>query len=165
MFATARHEAWHFLSAEYFSTKPEIGNLSYFDKYDPVRAATQDLRHRAIKNENMMEGDGYKYRGRGLVHLTWKTNYRKAKENFGINFVDFPEKAAEFEHSIPIMIWGMKTGIFTGHKLSNYINSSKIDYVSARKIINGTDQQDLIARYAEKFERILRETSTAKENF
>lgn len=165
MFATARHEAWHFLSAEYFSTKPEIGNIAYFNKYDPVLASTQSLRNRAIENENTVEGDGFKYRGRGLVHLTWKRNYRKAKEHFGVDFVDNPDKAAEFEHSIPIMIWGMKTGIFTGHKLSNYINSYQINYTSARKIINGTDQQVLIAEYAKKFEAILRETSIAKETF
>jgi hypothetical protein len=165
MFATARHEAWHFLSSEYFSTKPEIGNLAYFNKYDPVLASTQSLRTRAIENENTLEGDGFKYRGRGLVHLTWKRNYRKAKEHFGVDFVENPDKAAEFEHSIPIMIWGMKTGIFTGHKLSNHINSSQINYTSARKIINGTDQQALIAEYAQKFEAILRETSVAQETF
>lgn len=165
MFATARHEAWHFLSSEYFSAKPEIGNLAYFNKYDPVLAATQEHRTRAINNENTMEGDGFKYRGRGLVHLTWKANYRKAKENLGINFVEQPDRAAEYEHAVPIMIWGMKTGVFTGHKLASHINASGVDYVHARKIINGSDQQSLIASYAEKFEAILRETSNAKETF
>lgn len=165
MFATARHEAWHFLSAEYFSTKPEIGNISYFDKYDPVRAPTQNLRNRAINMENTVEGDGYTYRGRGLVHLTFKKNYRKAKEYFNVDFVNQPDKAAEFQYSIPIMIWGMKSGIFTGIKLSEYINSSEIDYVGARKVINGTDQASLVASYARKFESILKETSTASEAF
>ncbi|MNZ64493.1 hypothetical protein D3C78_826640 [compost metagenome] len=165
MFATARHEAWHFLSAEYFSARPEIGNLAYFNKYDPILAADPDYRARAIKNENTVEGDGFKYRGRGLVHLTWKVNYRKAKEHFNINFTEHPDKAAEYQYAVPIMIWGMKEGIFTGHKLSSYINASVVDYVQARKIINGSDQQTLIASYAEKFEAILRETSTAKETF
>lgn len=63
------------------------------------------------------------------------------------------------------MIWGMKAGVFTGHKLAGYINASGVDYVHARRIINGSDQQNLIASYAEKFEAILRETSVAKETF
>lgn len=165
MFATARHEAYHFLTGEFFSSKPEIGSVAYFNKYDPVLAATQEHRDRAVENENILQGDGYKYRGRGLVHLTWKKNYRKAKEYFSVDFVSQPEKAAEPKHSVPIMIWGMKEGIFTGNKLAHYINASDVDYVEARRIINGTDQQQLIAGYARKFEAILRETSSAKETF
>lgn len=165
MFATARHEAYFFPSGEFFSSKSEVGPLDYFNKYDPVLASTQDLRDTAVDSENTVQGDGYKYRGHGLVHLTWKINYRKAKEHFGVDFVTTPDKAAEPEHSVPIMIWGMKEGIFTGKKLANYINSSGVDYVNARRVINGTDKQALIAGYAQKFESILRETSSAKETF
>ncbi|WP_237709853.1 glycoside hydrolase family 19 protein [Stutzerimonas stutzeri] len=71
-------------------------------------ASTQEHRNRAIENGNTQEGDGQKYRGRGLVHLTWKNNYRKAQVHFGVNFVNQPDKAADPEHSVPIMIWGMK---------------------------------------------------------
>lgn len=63
------------------------------------------------------------------------------------------------------MIWDMKEGIFTGKKLSDYISAAGIDYVEARKIINGSDQQQLIVGYARKFESILRKTSSAKEIF
>lgn len=165
MFATARHEAYYFPTGEFFSSKPEVGNIAYFNKYDPFLADTQVRRDAAIQNENIMQGDGFKYRGRGPVHLTWKKNYRKAKEHFGIDFVAHPDKAAEAEYSVPIMIWGMTEGIFTGKKLSNYFNTSVVDYVEARRIINGTDQQHLIAGYAQRFEAILRETSSAEEAF
>jgi hypothetical protein len=165
MLATARHESWHFLSREYFSDKPEIGSIRYFDKYDPILASTHELRERAISNENTEIHDGYKYRGRGLVHLTWKRNYRLAQEKFGVDFINHPEMAAYPQYSVPIMIWGMRSGIFTGRKLSDYINSQTINYKEARRIINGVDQSDLIAGYARKFEAILRETSDAKESF
>ena len=165
MFATARHEAYYFPTGEFFSSNPEVGNIAYFNKYDPVLAATQVHRDRAVGCENTVQGDGYKYRGRGLVHLTWKKNYRKAKEHFSVDFVTTPDKAAEPVHSVPIMIWGMKEGIFTNKKLADYISASGVDYVNARKIINGSDQQALIAGYAQKFESILRETSSAKEAF
>ncbi|WP_321864796.1 hypothetical protein [Pseudomonas paraveronii] len=163
MLATARHEAYHFTTREYFSAKPEIGNASYFDKYDPVLASSDELRQTAIGNGNTVRGDGFKYRGRGLVHLTWKNNYQKAKDFFGIDFVNNPDEAAGFENSIPIMIWGMKEGIFTGRKLSSYINNEARDYEGARKVINGSDQKVLIASYAKKFEVILKAVSIAPE--
>ncbi|VVN22269.1 MULTISPECIES: hypothetical protein [Pseudomonas] len=163
MFATARHEAYQFMIPEYFSVAPEYGEVSYFNKYDPVLASSEEGRQTAIANGNTVQGDGFKYRGRGLVHLTWKKNYQKAKDHFGIDFVNRPDEAAGFENSIPIMIWGMKEGIFTGKKLSDYVNSSTKDYEGARKVINGSDRKELIASYAVKFESILRATSSAPE--
>lgn len=163
MFATARHEAYQFMIPEYFSVAPEYGEVSYFNKYDPVLASSEDGRQTAIANGNTVQGDGFKYRGRGLVHLTWKKNYQKAKDHFGIDFVNRPDEAAGFENSIPIMIWGMKEGIFTGKKLSDYVNNSTKDYEGARKVINGSDRKELIASYAVKFESILRATSSAPE--
>ncbi|MFW2322706.1 hypothetical protein ACN47F_06490 [Klebsiella variicola] len=114
MLATARHETYYFPTSEYFSEQPEVGGMSYFNKYDPVLAATQELKDKAIANGNTQQGDGYKYRGRGCVHLTWKNNYKKAKDKFGIDYVNQPELAADFKHAVPIMIWGMEVGIFTG---------------------------------------------------
>ncbi|TPG87451.1 hypothetical protein [Pseudomonas mandelii] len=163
MFATARHEAYNYTIAEYFSAAPEIGPVSYFDKYDPVLATSAAHRERAVGNGNTAQGDGFKYRGRGLVHLTWKNNYQKAKDYFGIDFVGSPEEAAGFKNSVPIMIWGMKEGIFTNQKLGTYVNNTTKDYQGARKVINGSDQKVLIASYATKFEAILRATSVAPE--
>ncbi|EQB8041980.1 hypothetical protein ACYUML_001430 [Aeromonas hydrophila] len=165
MLATARHETYHFVSGEYFSEKPEVGSVSYFDKYDPILADTPKRRERAILNGNTVEGDGYKYRGRGCVHLTWKKNYQRAKDNIGIDFVNFPEKAADFDYAVSIMIWGMEEGIFTGSSLDDYINESSMNYVSARKIINGNDAAALIASYAEKFQSLLEVTSIASKEF
>ncbi len=163
MFATARHEAYDFLEGEFFSSAPEIGPVSYFNKYDPVLADTEARRATAISFENTVQGDGFKYRGRGLVHLTWKKNYRKAKEKFGIDFVSSPDKAADFKNSVPIMIWGMKEGVFSGAKIGTYIYNGHTDYVGARKVINGTDKNTEIAGHATKFEEILKATSIAPE--
>lgn len=165
MLATARHEMYHFPTGEYFSKKPEVGDYHYFDKYDPVLADTAPKRQNAIDHENTAEGDGFKYRGRGPVHLTWKVNYRRAMEKFGPDFVNNPDLAADFENSVPIMIWGMKTGMFTGKNIGDYINSTTVDYEEARRVINGVDQKVLIASYAKKFEEILKESSTASTEF
>ncbi len=159
MLATVRHEAYYFPRGEYFSDRPEVGDLSYFNRYDPVRASTEKRRLTAKENGNTQEGDGYRYRGRGCVHLTWKNNYQKFSDLLSHDFVVDPDAAARFEHSVPIMIVGMTKGMFTGKKLTDYFSSSKVDYVSARRIINALYEAELIASYAERFEIILKKTS------
>lgn len=165
MLATVRHETYDYRKAEFFSEEPEVGSLSYFNKYDPVLAATPEARENARKNGNTEEGDGFKYRGRGCVHLTWKKSYKKFSELLSFDFVADPDAAARFEYSVPIMIIGMTEGVFTGKKLSHYFNSGGVDYVSARWIINGKDKRDLIASYADIFESILKQTSSLSLDF
>ncbi|MNY67151.1 hypothetical protein D3C86_2046860 [compost metagenome] len=59
----------------------------------------------------------------------------------------------------------MRDGVFTGASLNDHINKSSVNYVSARKIINGSDAAALIASYAEKFQSILEVTSIVSKEF
>lgn len=93
----------------------------------------------------------YPYIGRGYVQLTWKDNYRKFSTLTGFNLVQQPELACRPAIAAQIMMQGMAKGLFTGKRLSDYINSIKCDYVNARRIINGTDRADDIAGYANSF--------------
>ncbi|RJG42494.1 hypothetical protein [Motilimonas pumila] len=165
MLATGRKEAYNFLQREYFSEQPEVGNQAYFNKYDPVLAATPQLKQRALANGNTKQGDGFKYRGRGMVHLTWRNNYQKAADALKIDFVNQPELAGQHLHAVKIMVWGMAEGTFTGKKLSDYIHSGGVDYVNARRIINGRDCAQEIANDATKFERILTQASRATKQW
>lgn len=99
---------------------------------------------------NTQSGDGWKYRGMGLGQITGRANYKK----FGI--ADAPEKALDPEVAIRILIDGMVNGKFTGVKLSSYITLSKSDFVGARKIINGTDKAEQIAKYALEYDSDLK---------
>ena len=51
---------------------------------------------------------------------------------------------------------GSKEGWFTGKKLSDYITKTDKNYVRARRIINGTDKAEKIAKEAVVFEAALR---------
>ena len=83
--------------------------------------------------------------GRGLIQITWKTNYLK----FGIKD---PDMALTWPVSLDVAFRGMILGMFTGKKLSDYIKPGKVpDFVGARAIINGTDKAKLIAGYANSF--------------
>jgi hypothetical protein len=94
--------------------------------------------------------------GRGLVQITWEENYEK----FGI--ADNPDKALEPETAYEILSTGMKKGMFAKdkngkpHTLARYIRPGRVDYKGARKIINGTDKDALIAGFAIGMERALR---------
>lgn len=100
---------------------------------------------------------GKTYYGRGYVQLTWKDNYLTMGKILDVDLVNNPDLAMKPEIAYGIMTWGMRKGMFTGVGLPKYINGEKCDYVAARKIINGTDKAELIAGYAVKFEKILKE--------
>ena len=151
MLATAKHETGHT-----FEPITERGNRSYFNKYDPVLTNTPERRKRAIEMENTQQGDGFKYRGRGYVQLTWKKNYRKSGEYLKKDLVNNPELALDQKNATKIMIYGMKTGMFTTKKISSYISEDSADYLNARRIINGMDKAASIAGYASKLEECLR---------
>ena len=151
MLATAKHETGHT-----FEPITERGNRSYFNKYDPVLTNTPERRKRAIEMENTQQGDGFKYRGRGYVQLTWKKNYRKSGEYLKKDLVNNPELALDQKNATKIMIYGMKTEMFTTKKISSYISEDSADYLNARRIINGMDKAASIAGYASKLEECLR---------
>lgn len=101
----------------------------------------------------------YPYYGRGHVQLTWQGNYLKAgqKLGYGSQFVNSPDMVMNGAISAKILALGSKEGWFTSAKLSDYINSSRVDFVGARRIINGTDKASTIAGYANTFLRALKQ--------
>lgn len=97
------------------------------------------------------------YYGRGFVQITWDYNYKKVGHKIGLGeklFIE-PDKALEFETAYKIMSVGMRNGLFTGVRLAQYISGTACDYVSSRKIINGSDHAQEIAKNAVMFEEFL----------
>jgi hypothetical protein len=90
-----------------------------------------------------------KYCGRGLCQITWQKNYEK----YNINP---PEDALTWPVALHVTFDGMVRGQFTGKKLSDYISGSHVDYIGARRIINGVDRASLIAGYAQTFQAALK---------
>ncbi|MFC4624245.1 hypothetical protein ACFO1V_03215 [Daeguia caeni] len=97
----------------------------------------------------------YPYVGMGYVQLTWRENYEKASRKLGVDFVSNPKLLLEPKYSAEIIVVGMRDGWFTGKKLSDYITLQKSDFKNARRIVNGTDKADLIAKYARQYDASL----------
>lgn len=160
MLATAYHETGQ-------TMQPVSENLNYsamglqktFGKYfsardaqayarQPERIANRAYANR-MDNGDEASGDGWRFRGRGLVQITGRANYAE----FGI--ADHPERALEDRTAIKIMFNGMTSGVFTGLKLADYFSGAKADWVNARRIINKLDRASDIAGYAKLFLRAI----------
>jgi hypothetical protein len=141
--ATAFHETAR--------TMQPISEYGDNDRFERLYGPTGQNPTRAKKMGNTMPGDGIKYRGRGYVQLTWKANYQRASKVTGIDLVKDPDRAKDTAVAAIIMRNGMEQGWFTGKKLRDYFAGAKSDWKGARKIINGTDKDELIAGYARKF--------------
>lgn len=149
MLATVRHEC-----ADTWAPIAERGAPSYFDKYEAGTRIGRQL-------GNVARGDGPLFMGRGYVQITGRANYLRmgALMDMGDALVKAPELALSAGTAYRIMSIGMRIGAFTGRKLSHYINAQGCDYINARRIINGTDCAEKIARYASALEAILRDAA------
>lgn len=91
--------------------------------------------------------------GRGFVQLTWEANYAKATARLrqlgylraDEDLVKTPKLAMRLDVAAAILFYGMIEGWFTGKKLADYFGGGRYEPVGARRIINGTDKDDLIA--------------------
>jgi putative chitinase len=104
------------------------------------------------------------YYGRGYPQLTGEDLYRKMSQdlNLGDQLLIHPERALDPTTSYNALSFGMRKGAFTGVGLGDFINGSQCDYINARKIVNGLDNADLIARYASTLENLLRQCSAGE---
>ena len=112
----------------------------------PVREAGNE---RYLKSKKY-----YPWVGEGLVQVTWEENARK----FGATK---PGDLMSWPLALHAAFDGMTRGLFTRRKLSDYIADGAVDYIGARRIINGQDRAQLIAHYAHAFRDALRQ---AKQN-
>jgi putative chitinase len=76
------------------------------------------------------QGDGWKYRGRGLVQLTGKNAYKATGEALGVDLVNQPELLEQKKYA------ALSAGLFwSNNKLNRFCD--KADWVGLTKAING----------------------------
>ena len=83
---------------------------------------------------NTEEGDGWKYRGRGLKQLTGRLNYRLCGEGLGLNLIDDPDALAEPAAAALSAAW------FWASRRPGIEDAAKAqDVARVTKLINGGD--------------------------
>jgi putative chitinase len=136
---------WHETSFTFRPIK-EVGSNKYLSKYDTGRLA------KALGNTLAADGDGILYAGRGYVMITGRRNYDLFTRLLGVNLIDNPDLALKPEIASAILIIGSLKGLFTTRGLTDFIKYGSLEeFKEARRVINGTDANTMIASYAKKF--------------
>lgn len=79
---------------------------------------------------NTFPGDGVKYKGRGLIQITGRYNYKKISEDFNMNFIEFPYLLSEPEWAVRSACWFWKM-----RKLNEVCDTG--DFRRLTRLING----------------------------
>ena len=105
--------------------KPNALGLSLARKPEQIANATY-----AGRMGNTAPGDGWKYRGRGLIQLTGQTNYRLCGEALGIDLLAQPELLEKPQHACMAAAW-----FWGSNGLNTLADAGKFDAITQR--ING----------------------------
>lgn len=57
---------------------------------------------------NIQPGDGRKFKGRGLIQITGRSNYEQISKAFGVDFIATPELLATPEYAVKSACWWWK---------------------------------------------------------
>ena len=118
------------------------------DSFQPVREAYY-LGSKAEACRKRMRY--YPWYGRGYVQLTWERNYKLLGRLIGVDLIADPDLAMEPVNAAKILVIGFRDGLFTGKKISDYIDGPKFDTLNARRCINGMDKAEKIRSYVHHY--------------
>ncbi|MFD2292810.1 glycoside hydrolase family 19 protein [Mariniflexile gromovii] len=120
--------------AEQYARKPEkIANRVYANR---------------MGNGDEQSGDGWKYRGRGLIQLTGKDNYRSFSNDHGIDCVNNPDLILDPEVALKSACWFWKK-----RNINAYADADDIHMVTKR-INGGTNGLQDRQQYLDSFKNL-----------
>ena len=116
----------------------ELGNDQYLSKYDTGALAKR------LGNTPEADGDGQKYRGRGLIQITGRANYMTCGEALALDLLNQPELLEKPQHACMSAAW-----YWASKGLNTLADKGLFDKITQR--INGgqngaADRQALYAR-------------------
>lgn len=144
---------------------------------EELEVAYWDMAYGHKLDNEQGSADGRDYRGRGLVQLTGRENYRDMSKHLNDQGYTYTHDGVEWGgpdrpidllanphhvNEVPdlaarILVEGTMEGSFTPYALGDYVNEGKTDYRNARRVINGdvTKNGETVAKQARTFQRAL----------
>jgi len=115
-FAQTAHETGNFKAFSENLNYGAAGLRGIFGKYFPTDALAAEYERKPEKIANRVyggrmgngdeaSGDGYKYRGRGFLHITGKEMYAKCGKALGIDLVKHPELLEKHDLALKASLW------------------------------------------------------------
>jgi putative chitinase len=101
----------------------ELGPAFYFNKYEPKTRIGKAL-------GNTQKGDGYRYRGKGLLMLTGRSNYAAVGAALGIDIVNHPELVEGPQYAVLISLY-----FWSSHNLNVLADGWQLSMITKR--VNG----------------------------
>ena len=102
----------------------EMGSDQHLSKYDTGSLAKR------LGNTPEADGDGQKYRGRGLIQITGRANYAECGEALGLDLLSHPELLEKPQHACMSAAW-----FWASRGLNTLADTGKFDTITRR--ING----------------------------
>ena len=93
---------------------------------------------------NVQQGDGFRYRGRGILQITGRENYRRFGKLIGVDIESQPDRAAE-----PGVAMALACAYWTSRRINTPADRDDVEAVT--RLINGGtngigDRKDRLAR-------------------
>lgn len=139
--AQCAHESMHFTRLKENLNYSDNGLLRVFPKYFPTAEIAKQFQYKPVEIANRVysnrmgngpeeSGDGWKFRGRGLIQLTGKNNYTKCSQDISLDIVNNPDLLLSVGGAVKSALWFWKK-----NNLNQY--ADKEDIVGMTKVING----------------------------
>ena len=135
------HESNGFLALRENLNYSPKGLMATFKKYFPTQDLANQYAHKQeqianriyanrMGNGDEASGDGFKYRGRGLIQLTGKSNYQSFADSIGESVEDIPAFLETYEGAVQSACW-----FWESNNLNKWADAG--DILKMTKIING----------------------------
>lgn len=110
----------------------ESGNLRWTEElWDPTPAQTGY--EGRVDLGNLQPGDGYRFRGRGLIQVTGRANYQRVGNALGVDLEALPERLSE-----PVLASRSAACFWHSHALNEWADSgTEADFERITRRING----------------------------
>ncbi|PWK30843.1 glycoside hydrolase family 19 protein [Pseudomonas sp. OV226] len=123
----------------------ESGQLVYVREIWGPTAAQKKYEGRADLG-NTVAGDGFKYRGRGLIQITGRANYAACGEALGVDLINHPEQLEQPQYACMSAAWFWAThGLNTLADAGDNTNIGSIINTGRKgRVPNGAQDRDAL---------------------
>jgi putative chitinase len=121
------------ISAFLANVAHESGCFKYVEEIASGKAYDTGKLAKELGNTPEADGDGAKFKGRGLIQITGLTNYKLLSKDLGIDFVNHPELLETPEYAAISAAW-----FWDKRKLNELADINTVDsFIKICKRING----------------------------